>query len=312
MVVMQGARPWTHTCTWIVECDGRMPGAVVIEYGRISPSGIPIPQYGDILNMTIDGSQIVDASSYAFDFVCRTVSSNAQVYVYEVDVTWREPTALDGTHPGAIPFRDRPDLRPPEVWVEYETVPSVQYLGRNIQVLSGKTSTNEDFERPALTLGAITNANGEMIDPVHVERTTAVLCAKSYVSTYDIPIALNAIYETTINSDVFLGKLPYYVKYRRADTGYPEYYNGQRYYAMTVRVDFGIVPWYHTIPNEGSYYYSALLDDIVTSSDVEGRSIVGRFFPLTLNGTFSAAGPVMLDYIVHNPVPYAGLVQYFT
>lgn len=321
MVTMTGARPWQYHCTWLVEADGRMPGANVIEFGRLSANGIPVPNYGDTLNMTVDGSQIVDGSVYALDFSSRMVGgAEHQTHVYEVDVTWREPNSLPGSasggigvrgeHPDALPFRDQPTQRPPEVWVEFESITSQQYTGYNLDVLAGRTGQNAAFSRSANTLGPLVNANGEAIEPQPWERTIAVLCSRSYVTTYQAAMDLNATYENTINSATFLGFLTHYVRYRRAETGFPEYYNGQRYYELTVRVDIGRGEWYHKFPNESSWYYDPP-NGITTIEGWQGNQIAGHMIPIKLDGTYADAGPVTLTYRLYDAVSYAPLVTYF-
>jgi hypothetical protein len=318
MVSMQGARPWNYQCTWLVECDGRMQGANVVEFGRLSANGIPIPAYGASLNMTVDGSVLVDNSVYALDFTTRMVgTSEHQSHFYEVDVTWREPNSLGGggvglrgEHPAAFAYRDQPTLRPPEVWVEFEALTLYEHRGRNLNTLSGRTAVNAPYTRNINTFGPITNANGQALPPQPKERTIAVLCSRSWVTAYTTAIALNETYEDTVNSDTFLGYAIHYVKFRRAETGLPEYYNGQRYYELTIKVDIGRGPWYHHIANESDYYYDAL-KGLVRIEDWDSQPIAGMMVPIQLDGTF-AATPVFLDYLLHDPVSYAGLVQYFT
>lgn len=310
-----GTRPRTQTATYQVLTDGPMPGQIVIEAARLvvaDSDNRPLPEYGDTLNMTINGSTLVDASVYALDFVC-TQPNLLDRKTYHVRVTWREANrdagggggvSIRGEAPASFAYRYEPTSRPPEVWVEFETLPIYKFSGWNVQALSGLVARNAD------TFGPIINANGEPLPPVESSQTTAVLCSRSWVSSYTVAMDLNAAFEQTVNSSTFLGYAAHYVKFRRAETGYPEYIDGSRYYELTIKLDIGRGPWYHGMPNQGSFYIVG--NKKYRQLDDDGLPIEGYPVPLTLAGSLSTSGPAALSYRVDEAVSYATLVAYYT
>jgi len=315
-VEMTGTRPWVHHCTYRVQTDGPMPGANVIEFARLiadDANDLHLPQYGEIMDLTFNGSRLYDPSVYAFDF--RAYMPNKSIRTeWLVDVTWREPNssggigggiAVAGEQPDSIVFRDQPTLRSPQKWVEFEGQQIYKYQGYNLDLF-----VDGLVVRGTNTLGPLVNANGEQLPPRQRDQTIAVLCSKTWVNSYQVAMDLNTTYEQTVNSDTWMGYAPHYVRYRRAETGFPEYYNGQVYYEMVVKVEIGRGPWYEYMPNEGSFYLDAN-GDRAKLRDVDGDPIEGFMVPLGLDGTLSTQGPYLLTYRVDEAVAYAPLNNYF-
>lgn len=242
---------------WRVEVDDFVPGARVIELGQESASADRIPRRGESLRWVSSGETFRDPSVFALDFRSDQIFKKGQAADpkhWWVTVTWRAPKPGDDEQPDTITLP--PTQRPPEYWIEYNTVDRTFTTGyvvdsMTVQYLSGTTNTQLFAENQ---LHSLMNAVGEKFTVDGVQ-TEMIIVKQHNVLTDSVGIRLNQKFESTTNSDVWRVRgvtvQPHFGRFVRAETGTQQTEENWEFYRMQTRVAISRIPYYDTRAHTG-------------------------------------------------------------
>lgn len=301
--VISGSATPRYQARWHVEVDDAIPGTLVMDLASsfaADPAKLQrsLPAFGEPFEFRSPGGVIYrDDSAYALDFTPKMYFPNDSddPHNWSIEVTWRPPTPGRDEQPSTL--RLPPLQRDPEYWIEY-----------NNDVIDVTSALNVDTNQ----FEVMRNSAGQVLPPLQLSTLLPVVVMAVNVQSPIDSLNINDTYDTTVNGAAFnlLGKriAPRTARFIRAETGQAQYYEGQRYYRMQVRVEINRVEYIDFRRNVGDW----VLDSDGNRKavlDADGFSLPGPF-NLLANGTLAPDGvDTYKPYLKYGEANYATLLR---
>jgi len=300
--IISGSATPRYAARWQVDVDDAIPGTLMMELAAaFTPDAAlnqrALPAFGDVFQFTSPGGATYrDDSAYALDFTPKMFfpEDSDDPHSWTVDVTWRQPEAGRDEQPGTL--RLPPLQRDPEYWIEY-----------NSEVIDITAATNVGTN----TFEVMRNSAGQVLPPLQLSTLLPTVVMAVNVETPIDALNINQTYENTVNGAPFnlLGKTiaKHTARFVRAETGQAQFYEGQRYYRMQVRVELSRLEYYDLRRNVGDWVLEGGERKAVL--DADGYALPGPF-NLNADGTLAAGGvDTYKTYLKYGEANYTTLLR---